>query len=228
MIKEDSKNLNQNHQIDYSQEPDSPINEPVPEDSISQILKEKRLKVGMEITEVSAYLRIKIRDIEAIESGNWSTITQHTYIPSIVRSYAKLLRIDPKLTEEKIKLLTIRSNTDNKKYQLINIGENLDLKPNRDQFFNFLLISILLFLILLSLCHFYENKKGLITSEVLVKELSKFNEEFKSESVSNISEGMPVVNELEAFDQAIKQEQDLDAGQNAGQNSEPNQQEQNQ
>lgn len=207
MIQDNQNNPNQINQIDYSQEPVPAIDELVIANSIAQLLKEKRLSVGITITEASSYLKIKIRDIEAIENGNFSAITQHTYIPSIVRSYAKLLGIDPKITEEKIKLLSIKSNTDNKKYQLINIGENLDLKPNRDQFFNFLLISILLFLILLSLCNFYENKKDLITSKILVEELTKFNEEFKTESSSKLTEETLAIEELEVFNQAIKQEQ---------------------
>ena len=73
--------------------------------------------------------------------------------------------------KEKIKLLSVESNVINTKHNLINIGENLDLKPTKDQFFNFLIISILLFLIFLSLCNFYEGDKKLITTEKLVEEL---------------------------------------------------------
>jgi hypothetical protein len=57
------------------------------------------------------------------------------------------------------------------------------------------------------LCNFYENKKDLITSKILVEELTKFNEEFKTESTSNLTEETLAIDELEVFNQAIKQEQ---------------------
>lgn len=146
------------------------IPEVVKEISLPEILKEKRLKLGMEIAEAAAYLKIKPRDIEAIES-NQDLTTKHLYILGALRAYAKFLKIDPKIVEEKIKLLSVESNVTNTKHNLINIGENLDLKPTKDQFFNFLLVSILLFLIFLSLCNFYEGDKKLITTEKLVEEL---------------------------------------------------------
>lgn len=138
--------------------------------SLPEILKEKRLKLGMEIVDAAAYLKIKPRDIEAIES-NQNLTTKHLYILGALRAYAKFLKIDPRVVEEKIKLLSVESNVANTKHNLINIGENLDLKPTKDQFFNFLLISTLLFLVFLSLCNFYEGDKKLITTEKLVEEL---------------------------------------------------------
>lgn len=139
--------------------------------SLPQILKEKRLELRMEIAEAASYLKIKPKDLEAIENNN----SKHLYILGALRSYAKLLKIDPNIVEEKIKLLSVESNVNNKKHTLINIGENLDLKPTKDQFFNFLLISILLFLIFLSLCNFYEDNSQIITTEKLVEELENID-----------------------------------------------------
>ncbi len=159
--------MTQNDNLDINSDT---IAEAAKEVSLSEIMKEKRLKLGIEIGEAAAYLKMKSRDIEAIEN-NQSLTTQHLYIFGALRAYAKFLKIDPKIVEEKIKLLSVESNVINTKHNLINIGENLDLKPTKDQFFNFLLISILLFLIFLSLCNFYEGDKKLITTEKLVEEL---------------------------------------------------------
>lgn len=146
------------------------IAEVAKEISLPEILKAKRLKLGIKIEDAAFYLKIKPRDLEAIEN-NQNLSTKHLYILGALRSYAKLLKIDQKIVEEKIKLLSVESNVANTKHNLINIGENLDLKPTKDQFFNLLLISILLFLIFLSLCNFYEGDKKLITTDKLVEEL---------------------------------------------------------
>ena len=96
-------------------------------------------------------------------------------MPGLIRSYAKFLKIDPKLIEEKIKVLPIASNTENKKHQLLNIGESDQLSPDKNTVFNFLLISILLFLVLLSLYNSFENNDALITNEKLIHELENIN-----------------------------------------------------
>lgn len=142
---------------------------------LGQILKEKRQNLKIEIVDVSAYLKIKNRDIIAIENGDFEAVTKHLYATGLIRSYAKFLKIDQNLIEEKIKLLPIKSNVENKKHQLLNIGEDGNLSPNKDNFFNFLLISVLLFLVLLSLYNYSENKNGLITDQNLIQELEKIN-----------------------------------------------------
>lgn len=143
--------------------------------SLAEILKAKRLELGIKISDAASYLKIRIQDIEAIENGDQDSITKHLYILGAIRSYAKLLKIEPEIVEEKIKFFTVESNVHNKKHKLINIGENLDLKPTRDQFFNFLLISILLFLVFLSLYNFYETNNSLIMMDNLTEELKKMD-----------------------------------------------------
>jgi cytoskeletal protein RodZ len=143
--------------------------------SLAEILKTKRTELGMTISEAASYLKIRVRDLEAIENGNQDSVTKHLYILGAIRSYAKLLKIEQKIVEEKIKFFTVESNVHNKEHKLINIGENLDLKPTKDQFFNFLLISILLFLVFLSLYNFFETNNNMITMDNLVEELKKMD-----------------------------------------------------
>jgi cytoskeletal protein RodZ len=138
---------------------------------IGEILQKKRKELKIEISEVSSYLRIKDRDVEGIENGDLKMITEHLYIPGLIGSYAKFLKIDKKIIDEKIKLLPIKSNVENKKHRLLNIGENNVLSPSKDSCLNFLLISILLFLVLLSLYNSYEDKSDLITNKNLILEL---------------------------------------------------------
>ncbi|NBV06736.1 MAG: hypothetical protein EBS06_05830 [Proteobacteria bacterium] len=143
--------------------------------SIGNILRKKRIKLNIKPEEVASYLRIKLRDIEAIENDDLSKILKHSYVPGLLRSYANFLKIDARIFEKKIKLLHIESNTHNKKHQLLNIGENIDLTPDKDIFLNFSIISTLLFFILLSIYNFVENKSANISSESLVEELKKID-----------------------------------------------------
>jgi len=153
------------------------ISESITQESvlIGQILREKRHELRIEISAVSSYLRIKDRDVEGIENGDLDMITKHLYVPGLISSYARFLKVDKKTIDEKIKLLPIKSNVENKKHQLLNVGENLDLSPAKDACFNFLLISILLFLVLLSLYNSYEDKSDLITNKNLILELERTN-----------------------------------------------------
>ncbi len=150
-------------------------NQQIAENSLGQILREKRQFLKMEIVEISTYLKIKSRDIEAIENDDLKHIAKHLYVPGLIRSYAKFLKIDLKLIEEKIKVLPIASNTENKKHQLLNIGESDQLSPDKDSVFNFLLISILLFLVLLSLYNSFQNNDALITNQKLIHELENID-----------------------------------------------------
>ncbi len=149
------------------------LDQSLDEVSVGQILKNKRQKLKIEADEVAAYLKIKLRDIEALENDDLHKIIKHLYIPGLLRSYAKFLKIDQRIIEEKIKLLHIESNTNNKKHQLLNIGENIDLTPDQNIFVNFLALSILLFFILLSIYNFSENNSISISSDSLVEEMKK-------------------------------------------------------
>jgi cytoskeletal protein RodZ len=142
---------------------------------IGQILREKRHELKIEISAVSTYLKVKSHDVEGIENGDLSIITKHLYLPGLISAYARFLKVDKKIIDEKIKLLPIKSNVENKKHQLLNIGENPDLTPTKEVCFNFLMISILLFLVLLSLYNSFENKSDLLTNQNLISELEKTN-----------------------------------------------------
>ncbi len=165
------KKTNQNHEEDFKTLPENSIAAAV----LGKILQEKRQNLKIEISEISSYLKIKDRDVIAIESGDLSSITKHLYAIGLIRSYAKFLSVEQKIIEEKIKLLSIKSNVENVQHQLFNIGEENKLSPSKDSFFNFLLISILMFLVLLSLYNSYQNDGASISHQSLVSELEKID-----------------------------------------------------
>jgi len=144
-----------------------------PELSLGQIFRAKREFLKVEMVEICEFLRVKVRDIEAMESDDVSNVSSHIYVLGLIRSYAKFLKIDEKIIEEKIRNLSLKSNTDNKKHLLLNIGENLEITPDKNMFFNVMMISILLFLVALSLYNSFEDKSSLITNKSLILELEK-------------------------------------------------------
>lgn len=143
--------------------------------SLGQILQKKRQNLKIELLDVSHYLKVKPQDIDAIENDDWTCVTKHLFLAGLIRSYAKFLKISPDIIEERIKLLPLESNVNNKKHQLLNIGENHEVTPSKNSFFNFLLISILLFLVLLSLYNTYGGKDNLISSQNLIEKLEKLD-----------------------------------------------------
>lgn len=164
----------QNQQNNSQQAVEAAPDEVAPQ-TLGEVLKERRQYLRMEIEDVAVYLRIKPHDILAIENDEVSRIAKQLYAPGLIRSYAKFLKIDEKTIEEKIKSLAFKSNTENKKHLLLNIGENIELTPSKDSFFNFLLISILAFLVLLSIYNSYEDKNSLITNQDLITNLEKID-----------------------------------------------------
>jgi cytoskeletal protein RodZ len=140
--------------------------------SLGKFLQQRRQELQMEIEKISAALRVKPRDLLSIEEDKIDQLIKRgLYAPGLIRSYAKHLKIEEKEIEKKISNLTFKSNTENKKHTLLNIGGESEITPPKDDFFNFLLISALLFLILLSIYNSFESKDSLITSQDLIQQL---------------------------------------------------------
>ncbi len=140
---------------------------------LGELLRQKRQDLHIEISHIASSLKIKAHDIEAIEDEEWSSITKHVYKSGLIRSYAKILKVDMATIEDRIRILPFESNTKNQKYRLLNIGEEVAIAPNRDMFLNFLLISVLLFLALLAIYNAAEKKTKLLTNQELISELEK-------------------------------------------------------
>ncbi len=140
--------------------------------SLGKFLQLRRQELNLEIDGVATALRVKSQDLLLIESDQIDNLVKRgLYAPGLIRSYAKYLKTDEKEIEKKLMNLAFKSNTENKKHLLLNIGKETSITPAKDDFFNFLLISILLFLILLSIYNSLESKKSLITSDDLILKL---------------------------------------------------------
>jgi len=144
----------------------------IQEDTLGKFLQKKRQELSMEIDKISVALRVKPRDLMSIEEDQIEhLIKRGLYAPGLIRSYARHLKIEEKEIEKKLASMAFGSNVENRKHLLLNIGEETKITPPKDDFFNFLLISILLFLILLSIYNSFESKPAAIESEDLILKL---------------------------------------------------------
>lgn len=62
--------------------------------TVSQILREERLRQGLSITAVEKRTKIKRRFLEAIEEGDYKTLPSESYAVGFVKNYAKYLELD--------------------------------------------------------------------------------------------------------------------------------------
>ena len=145
------------------------------EESLGSILKNKREEAKFDILEISKILKVRVMDIDFLENNQIEHISKNIYIPGFILSYAKILKIEQKIIEQKIQELSFRPNIDNKKHILVNIGEYKDLNPSKEVIFNSFLVFLILFLSALFYYNYQINGKLYINHQYLIKELSQIN-----------------------------------------------------
>ena len=62
--------------------------------SVGQLLQEGRLSRGLRVEDVAQHLRLSVRQIVALEEGDYGKLSGGTFLRGFVRNYAKLVRID--------------------------------------------------------------------------------------------------------------------------------------
>lgn len=68
---------------------------PVLQPGVGEQLRAAREKAGMQLADVSQVLKLGVRQIEALENGDWDRLPGATFIRGFVRNYARLINIDP-------------------------------------------------------------------------------------------------------------------------------------
>ncbi|KAB2927810.1 MAG: helix-turn-helix domain-containing protein [Dechloromonas sp.] len=62
--------------------------------SVGQQLAAARQARGLELADISQALKLGVRQVEALESGNWHALPGQTFIRGFVRNYARLVGVD--------------------------------------------------------------------------------------------------------------------------------------
>jgi len=86
-----------------SQPDDTPGNAPgnapgsiaAPPSSVGAALREARTHLGLDVADVANRLKFAPRQIEALEAGDFARLPEMTFVRGFVRSYARLLQLDP-------------------------------------------------------------------------------------------------------------------------------------
>ncbi|MFZ1319776.1 MAG: helix-turn-helix transcriptional regulator, partial [Candidatus Nitrotoga sp.] len=63
--------------------------------SVGAALREARERLGLSIADVESRLKFASRQIEALETDNFTRLPEIFFVRRFVRSYAKLLQLDP-------------------------------------------------------------------------------------------------------------------------------------
>jgi len=142
---------------------------------IGDFLRIARENAQIAIDDVANYLRVRVNDIKTLESNDIEKIAKNIYIPGLIKSYGKYLKIDSKIIEEKLQDLQLRSNIEIKKHTLINIGEERKTYPSKDILINCTIIFVVLFIISLIAFSMIENNSYLINTSLITNDISKID-----------------------------------------------------
>ncbi len=63
--------------------------------SVGTVLREARTRLGLNVADVANRLKFAPRQIEALEEDNFAHLPEMTFVRGFVRSYARLLQLDP-------------------------------------------------------------------------------------------------------------------------------------
>ncbi len=63
--------------------------------SVGTVLREAREQLGLSLADVESRLKFASRQIEALEADNFTRLPEISFVRRFVRSYAKLLQLDP-------------------------------------------------------------------------------------------------------------------------------------
>ena len=67
-------------------------------------MKNKRIEAKIDIDEISKILKVRVVDINFLENNHIENISKNIYIPGFILSYAKILKLEQKLIEQKQKI----------------------------------------------------------------------------------------------------------------------------
>ncbi len=68
-----------------------------PQNTVGEQLRAARQASGLEMAELASRMKLGVRQLEALENGDWSSLPGHTFIRGFVRNYARMVNLDPQL-----------------------------------------------------------------------------------------------------------------------------------
>lgn len=75
---------------------------PAAADPPAELFARRRAELGLSLEDVANQLKFSARQIEALEAGDFARLPGGTFARGMIRSYARLLRIEPELIHEQL------------------------------------------------------------------------------------------------------------------------------
>lgn len=72
-----------------------PVPEAVSRPAVGAQLRAAREARGIQLHEMAATLKLGVRQVDALEKGDWQALPGHTFVRGFVRNYARLVELDP-------------------------------------------------------------------------------------------------------------------------------------
>lgn len=82
----------------------------VPEDHVGVVLRQRRIEQGRELSEIAHQTRVPVRHLTAIEEGLHDSLPALPYTVGFVKSYARVLGLDPAECAERFRAETTKSD----------------------------------------------------------------------------------------------------------------------
>jgi len=139
--------------------PDTPAPEPAPI-SFGARLRWERERAGLTVTDVAARLRLHLNQVRAIEQESLNALPEAAYVRGFIRSYARLLNIDPAPLLEDLATKLVPATTS----VLDGIAQHRDYSPVREaareqSSRRFVILGAVLLLIVLGALGWYATRE---------------------------------------------------------------------
>lgn len=79
--------------------------------SVGEQLKAAREKAGLSVIDLAQMLKLGVRQVQALEDGDWNALPGPTFIRGFVRNYARLMTLDSDLLMTQLDLVTNKPTT---------------------------------------------------------------------------------------------------------------------
>jgi len=159
--------MDKNLDLDYQQ------NQELASFSLGEIFKKQRISKKIDLAKASEFLKVRVRDLQAIENDEIDKISKNIYTPGLIKSYGKFLKINNNLIQTKIDQINFKSNTENKKHLLINIGEHLALTPKKELLINISIIFFITFFFMIFALNLYKKNLLNFPTALIIEDIKK-------------------------------------------------------
>ncbi len=142
--------------------------------SVGQQLSETREVRGLTVVDVAKSLKISLRQVEALETDDWSSLPCTTIIRGFVRNYARLLGLDPEVMMSELGRVQMPQGPELEMPTGTPVSISQEEKADRRDYVR--VLSGLIILVLAVLAYFFFSQEVWQSALSALKSATQFNE----------------------------------------------------